>query len=93
MLDEEIPMREQIATLLLEPFFLARRRLRGLRARTPFGHFGLLGRETLPLAGHSTEYRFDHIGHDMKLANLMRHPIKDLGERLGRERRAIGGDT
>ena len=29
----------------------------------------------------------------MKLAQLMRHPTKDLGEGLGIERRAIGGDT
>ena len=29
----------------------------------------------------------------MKLAKLMRHPAKDLGEGLGIERRAIGGDA
>jgi len=44
-------------------------------------------------AGHRFHHRFDDLLDDMKLAQLMRHPTKDLGEGRGIERRAIGGDA
>ena len=53
----------------------------------------MLGRQALALAGHRLQHRFDDILDNMKLAQLMRYPIKNLGEGRGRERRAIGGDA
>jgi hypothetical protein len=51
----------------------------------------LLSRQALALAGHRFHHRFDDILDDMKLAQLMRHPAKDLGEGGGIEWRTIGG--
>src|SRR4029453_1118337 len=79
-LHEEMPIRVQVDALLCEPFFLAGCSLRCRGARTPFGQFGLLGRETLSRAGYSTQHRFDHLGEDMKRTDLMRYPMKGLRE-------------
>jgi hypothetical protein len=43
--------------------------------------------------GYRFEHPFSDLLDDMKLAKLMRHPTKDLGEGLGIEGRAIGGDA
>jgi hypothetical protein len=86
MLHEQMPIFVQVDALLCEPLFLVGRRLRCLRARTPFGPFGLLGRETLPRAGHSPQHPFDHIGEDMKRTDVMRYPTKELRQGLGIER-------
>ena len=85
-LDEEISRGEQRGALLCQPFFGASRLLGCWRARAPLGQFGLLGRETLTLAGYSTQHRFDHIGEDMKRTDLMRHPTEELrqGRRIER---------
>ena len=83
MLDEQVAMGEQIGPFLLQPLFLASGLLRGLRARTSPGSCGVLGPQTLPLAGHGAHHRFDDLGQDMKLAALMRHIAKDLAQRLG----------
>ncbi len=93
MPDKQVPMREQIGALLFPALVLAGG-LRGrLRARTTPGSLGLLGRQALALAGHRFQHRFDDILDNMKLAQLMRYPIKNLGEGRGRERRALGGDA
>jgi hypothetical protein len=77
-LHEQMPMSVQVDALLCQPFFLASCCLCCLGAWTPFGQFGLLGRETLPRAGHSTQHRFDHLGEDMKRTDLVGHPMKEL---------------
>ena len=93
MFDEQVPMREQFGALVCQAVFLAGSLLCRLCARTPPGQFGLLGRQALALTRHGTQHRLDDVLDDMKLADLMWHPTKDLGEGLGIERRAIGRDT
>jgi hypothetical protein len=51
----------------------------------------LLSRQALALAGYRLHHGFDDILDDMKLAQLMRHPAKDLGEGGRIEGRTIGG--
>jgi hypothetical protein len=49
--------------------------------------------QALAGAGHSSHHRFDHLGDDMKLADLMSHLPQNLPERFRIERRAIGRDA
>jgi hypothetical protein len=90
-LDEQIPMGEQRSAVRFQPLFRAGSLLGHLCARTAPGQFGLLSRQALALAGHRFQHRFDDILDDMKLAQLMGHPAKDLGEGCGIEGRTIGG--
>jgi hypothetical protein len=83
---DEMPIRVEVDALLCKPFFLAGCSLRCRGARTPFGPFGLLGRETLPRAGSSTQHRLDHLGEDRKRPDVMRHPMQDLREGWRRAR-------
>ena len=92
-LDKEIPMGEQRDALRGEPLFGARRRLRGRRARSAFGQFGLRGCQTLASAGHGTSDGFVHRGHDMKRTDVMRDIPKHLHEGGGIEGRAIGREA
>jgi len=92
-LDEQVPMLEQRGTLRCQPLFRAGGLLGCWCARAPFAQFGLFGCQGFAGAGYRAQHRFDDILDDMKLAQLMRHPTKDLGEGRGRERRAIGSDT
>jgi hypothetical protein len=73
-------MGEQRGALRGEPLFGAGRRLRGWRARPAFGQFGLRGCQALAGASHSTQHRFDHLGDDMKLADVMPHLPEHLPE-------------
>jgi len=83
-LDEQIPMGEQRSALRGEPLFGASCLLGRWRARAPSTQFRLLGRETLPRAGHRTQHRFDHISHDRERTELMPDAAKNLrqGRRL-----------
>jgi len=55
------------------------------------GQCGLLSPQALALAGHRFHHGFDDILDDVKLAQLMGRPAKDLGEGCGIEGRPIGG--
>ena len=76
-----------------QPLFRAGRLLSRWRARAPFAQLRLFGCQGLVCAGHGTQYGFRHIGHDVKLTDLMRHLPEHLQEGLGIERRAIGRDA
>ncbi len=75
-------MGEQSSALHVQPLFRASRLLGRWRARTPFGQLRLLGSEPLPLAGYRTQHRFDHIGHNMELTELMPYSAKNLRQGL-----------
>ena len=93
MFDAQVPMREQIGTLLCQWLFLAGRFLGNLCARTAFGHFRSRGRQALALTGNGTSHRLDDFLAHMERANWMRHLTKDFTQGVGIQLRAIGGDT
>ena len=92
-LDEQVPVREQLTHLLLEPLLAPSGTLGRLRAGTAPRQFGGAGRQTLAFLGHGREDCLVHLVQDVELADLMRHRTEDCGDRLGVQRRAVGRDT
>jgi hypothetical protein len=90
--DEQVTVLEQIADLLLDPLLTAGGTPGGLRGGTAPRQLGGLGGQAFPQLGHGTEDRLGEFLEDVECAELMRHLAEDRGDRLGIERRAVGGD-
>ena len=91
-LDEQVAVLEQVADLLLEPLFPTGGALCGLGGGTAPRQFGGAGRQILAQFGHGAQGRLGHVTKDVKHAELMGHFAEDRGDRLGVQRRAVGGD-
>lgn len=93
MFDEQVPVLEQVGDLSLEAFLLAR----GPARR--FGGGASAFEPGLPLLQRPTRlcYSLDdslvYLFDNVKLADLVRDYPEDIGNRLGVEWRAVGGDA
>jgi hypothetical protein len=90
--DEQVTVLEQITDLLLDPLLATGGTPGGLRSGTAPPQLGGVGRQAVAQPGHGTEDRLGDFLEDVECAELMRHVAEDRGDRLGIERRAVGGD-
>ena len=90
--DEQIPTLEQVTDLLLDPLLTTGGALRGLRGETAPPQLGGVGRQALAQLGHGGADRLGYIAKDVERTKLMGPIAEDRGDRLGVQRRAVGGD-
>ena len=90
--DEEVAVVEQLADLPLDRLLAPGRSSRRLGAGAAPRQLRRRGGQPLPLLRHGREDRLGHLADDMEGAELMRDLAEDRGDRLGIQRRAVGGD-